>query len=393
MSEIRCPNCGKIISIDENDYAQIVSQVRNAEMEKEMAERLKLKSENFEKVLEIEKAKVKTAAQENISQLRATIANLENQLSNEKIKRGLEIEKALLEKETELERVKNQKLLEIKTLKENYEDKLKSEIAQKEYFKDLKTKMSTKLVGETLEQHCLIEFNKIRAHGYPFADFGKDNANSKETGSKGDFIFRDYEDESKKVEVVSIMFEMKNEMDTTATKHKNADFFKELDKDRREKKCEYAVLVSMLEPENEFYNAGIVDVSYEYPKMFVVRPQCFTAIIALLKTAGLKAVEANKQLMLVKSQEIDVTNFESELEDFKSRFSNNYRLASEKFSNAIEDIDKTIKFLQKVKEELTSSERNLRLANDKAQDLTVKKLTKNNPTMREKFNQMKDDEE
>ena len=248
--------------------------------------------------------------------------------------------------------------------------------------------MSTKLIGETLEQHCFNEFNKIRMQAYPYAKFDKDNEVSKESGSKGDFIFRDY-DETQTNEIVSIMFEMKNEMDTTATKHKNSDFFKELDKDRKEKKCEYAVLVSMLEPDNEFYNAGIVDVSYEYEKMFVVRPQCFLSIIALLSSANKNALSYKKELMAIKNQEVDVTNFENKLLDFQEKFGKNYDLASKKFINAIEEIDKTITHLNKIKDSLISAENNLRLANNKAQDLSIKKLTKDNPTMKNKFEELK----
>lgn len=250
-----------------------------------------------------------------------------------------------------------------------------------EYYKDFKLKSSTKMLGETLEQHCQIEFNRLRATGFQTAYFEKDN--DARTGSKGDFIFRDYDQDG--TEFISIMFEMKNEADTTATKKRNEDFFKELDKDRNEKKCEYAVLVSLLEADSDLYNEGIVDVSYKYPKMYVIRPQFFIPIITLLRNASLNSLQYKRELMIVKNQNIDITNFESSLLEFKDKFSRNYRLASEKFQTAIEEIDKTISHLEKTKAALLSSDRNLRLANEKAEDLTIKQLTKNNPTMQAKF--------
>lgn len=471
MAEIKCPNCGKIFKIDDADYASIVSQIKNEEMEKEINFRVKEKEENINKAnqllikenddknqsmidklnLEIEKLKqyqaqaekekqneialavskekensiqtkddlnkkIKELEMENSSlknenekmslEQKNVLSNLENQKNSEiqdlknKVEnlnkeKQYEIKNAISDKEKEILELKSslkikdqEKEIQNKTTEEKYQIILKQKEQEIEFYKDLKIKMSTKLIGETLEQHCFNEFNKIRMQAYPYAKFDKDNEVSKESGSKGDFIFRDY-DETQTNEIVSIMFEMKNEMDTTATKHKNSDFFKELDKDRKEKKCEYAVLVSMLEPNNEFYNAGIVDVSYEYEKMFVVRPQCFLSIIALLSSANKNALSYKKELMAIKNQEVDVTNFENKLLDFQEKFGKNYDLASKKFINAIEEIDKTITHLNKIKDSLISAENNLRLANDKAQDLSIKKLTKDNPTMKNKFEELK----
>lgn len=471
MAEIKCPNCGKIFKIDDADYASIVSQIKNEEMEKEINFRVKEKEENINKAnqllikenddknqsminklnleieklkqyqaqaekekqneislavskekenniqtkeslnkkikdLEIENASLKNQNEKMSLEQKNALSNLENQKNSEiqdlknKVEnlnkeKQYEIKNAISDKEKEILELKSslkikdqEKEIQNKTTEEKYQIILKQKEQEIEFYKDLKTKMSTKLIGETLEQHCFNEFNKIRMQAYPYAKFDKDNEVSKESGSKGDFIFRDY-DETQTNEIVSIMFEMKNEMDTTATKHKNSDFFKELDKDRKEKKCEYAVLVSMLEPDNEFYNAGIVDVSYEYEKMFVVRPQCFLSIIALLSSANKNALSYKKELMAIKNQEVDVTNFENKLLDFQEKFGRNYDLASKKFINAIEEIDKTITHLNKIKDSLISAENNLRLANDKAQDLSIKKLTKDNPTMKNKFEELK----
>jgi hypothetical protein len=284
-----------------------------------------------------------------------------------------------LSKAFELEK-QNAELRE-KSIRENHEKELQAKNEQIDYYKDLKTRLSTKLLGETLEQHCQIEFNRLRATGFQNAYFEKDN--DAKTGSKGDFIFRDFGDDG--TEFISIMFEMKNEADTTATKKKNEDFFKELDKDRREKNCEYAVLVSMLEADNELYNNGIVDVSYKYPKMYVIRPQFFIPIITLLRNAASNSLQYRQELAIVRNQNIDISNFEADINDFKDKFARNYRIASEKFKTAIEEIDKTIAHLQKTRDALLSSENNLRLANDKAEDLTIKKLTAHNPTMAKKF--------
>ena len=429
MSEIKCPNCGKVFKIDEESYSLILQQVRNSEFNKEIDEQLenKLKlalneSENgfrnklYLKENEISKLKeeVKLLKKENDNKLNELlfskekeINELKNQLSLMEGNTRLEILNALKSKDEEISRLKeenskflNQKDLKISELnnklalndslnkekneeiKKNYETLLKAKQEEVDFYKDFKARQSTKLVGESLEVHCATEFNKLRPL-FPNAYFDKDNEISK-SGSKGDFIFRDYDED--KTEIVSIMFEMKNENDTTATKHKNEDFLKELDKDRNEKNCEYAVLVSMLEPDSELYNGGIVDVSYKYPKMYVVRPQFFIPIITLIRNGALNALSYKKELEVARNQDIDLSHFEENMNDFKDAFGRNYRIASEKFKTAIEEIDKTIDHLEKTKKALLSSENNLRLANNKAQeDLTIKKLTKNAPSIAEKF--------
>ena len=429
MSEIKCPNCGKVFKIDEESYSLILQQVRNSEFNKEIDEQLenKLKlalneSENgfrdklYLKENEISKLKeeVKLLKKENDNKLNELlfskekeINELKNQLSLMEGNTRLEILNALKSKDEEISRLKeenskflNQKDLKISELnnklalndslnkekneeiKKNYETLLKAKQEEVDFYKDFKARQSTKLVGESLEVHCATEFNKLRPL-FPNAYFDKDNEISK-SGSKGDFIFRDYDED--KTEIVSIMFEMKNENDTTATKHKNEDFLKELDKDRNEKNCEYAVLVSMLEPDSELYNGGIVDVSYKYPKMYVVRPQFFIPIITLIRNGALNALSYKKELEIARNQDIDLSHFEENMNDFKDAFGRNYRIASEKFKTAIEEIDKTIDHLEKIKKALMSSENNLRLANNKAQeDLTIKKLTKNAPSIAEKF--------
>ena len=346
------------------------------------ADKDKLISELRGKIAAADAVKEKALAEKNNE-----ITRLYAQIETDKANSTAAVKVAITEKENEIERLKAEKATaetqhknEIELIKVAHDKEIKDKNTLIDYYKDLKTKMSTKMVGETLEQHCSIEFNKIRASAFPEAYFEKDN--DAKSGSKGDFIFRDFSDG---VEYISIMFEMKNENDTTATKHKNEDFFKELDKDRNEKGCEYAVLVSMLEADNELYNEGIVDVSYRYPKMYVVRPQFFISLISLLRNASRNAVEYKKQLVIAQNQNLDIRNFENNLLDFQERFGNNYRIASEKFQTAIDEIDKTIDHLQKVKEGLIGSERQLRLANDKAQDLSVKKLTKNCPTVAEMF--------
>lgn len=429
MSEIKCPNCGKVFKIDEESYSLILQQVRNSEFNKEIDEQLenKLKlalneSENgfrdklYLKENELSKLKeeVKLLKKENDNKLNELlfskekeINELKNQLSLMEGNTRLEILNALKSKDEEISRLKeenskflNQKDLKISELnnklalndslnkekneeiKKNYETLLKAKQEEVDFYKDFKARQSTKLVGESLEVHCATEFNKLRPL-FPNAYFDKDNEISK-SGSKGDFIFRDYDED--KTEIVSIMFEMKNENDTTATKHKNEDFLKELDKDRNEKNCEYAVLVSMLEPDSELYNGGIVDVSYKYPKMYVVRPQFFIPIITLIRNGALNALSYKKELEIARNQDIDLSHFEENMNDFKDAFGRNYRIASEKFKTAIEEIDKTIDHLEKTKKALMSSENNLRLANNKAQeDLTIKKLTKNAPSIAEKF--------
>lgn len=391
MHEIKCPNCGEVFQVDESGYQQIVMQIRDEEFTKELARR----EEEINKSKDSEVELIKTKANSELSALKEKIAAFESdkklavsEALGEKNKEINEKEKEINEKVIEIERLKGEIVsrekeneIKSKNLEEAYKEKLKNQEELTAYYRDFKTKQSTKLIGESLEQHCLNTFNQIRVSAFPNAYFDKDNEVS-ESGSKGDFIFRDYADG---IEYISIMFEMKNESDETKTKHKNEDFFKELDKDRREKGCEYAVLVSMLEADNEYYNAGIVDVSYKYPKMYVVRPQCFLAIIGLLRDAAKNSISYKKELEIVKNQQIDVSNFEENMNAFKEGFARNYRLASEKFNKAIEEIDKTIDHLQKTKAALLSSEDNLRLANNKAEDLTIKKLTKNAPSVREKF--------
>lgn len=407
MNEIKCPKCGQVFQVDENGYAAMIKQVRD----KEFAKDIKAREEQLlrEKQNDIEIAKLAAEKEFNAKlnekekelalkeqaiielQGKVTAADKEKELAvSEAVKNAQELlaekEKAITKLQGEQEIAQKEKELEENHLKEEYERKLKEKQADIDYYKDLKARQSVKIWGESLEQHCEIEFNKLRALGFQNAYFEKDN--DIKTGSKGDYIFRDYDESG--TEFISIMFEMKNEGETTATKKKNEDFFKELNKDRNEKKCEYAVLVSMLESDNEFYNSGIVDVSHKYPKMYVVRPQFFIPIITLLRNSSLKVLEYKKELMVMKEQNLDITHFEDDLNDFKEKFANNYRLASERFKKAIDEIDKTIDHLQKIKDALLGSENNLRLANNKAEDLTIKKLTKNNPTMAAKFKELKE---
>lgn len=393
MQEIKCPHCNKLFTMDEAGYADILGQVRTAEFEKVLHDRLE--AADKQKVTEIALAESKIAEKLRAEAAKkdTELAELKAQVANADTKQKLAISeaKAALEKErdklkSELDKAEMKEELGAASLKDKYETQIKDRDDQIERLKDLKAKLSTKMVGETLEQHCEIEFEKLRATGFKKSFFEKDN--DAKSGSKGDFIFKDFDDEEN--EIVSIMFEMKNESDTTKTKKKNTDFLAELDKDRKEKKCEYAVMVSLLEPESELYNTGIVDVSHEYEKMYVVRPQFFIPIITLLRNAAMRSLEYKAELARVKSQNIDITNFENELEDFKGKFSKNFVAASEKFKLAIKQIDDSIKDLEKVKESLLSSERQLKLANDKAQDVTLKKLTKGNPTMAEKFKELED---
>lgn len=459
MAELKCPNCGKVFSVDESDYIKILNQVKGEEFQREIDRRLgELKKQNevereasaakaernFQEQLaqkdielsrkdaevqrlgeqvksvaqqkQIEYAQQLSVQKEEIAKLREQLASLGNakdmefnaaltnkekeilELKSQIARSGDERRIALMQeqqkaeekirsKETQIfelrgliEQEKSRAELREKGIKEQYDFQLKQKQDEVNYYKDLKAKMSTKMIGETLEIHCSTEFNRVRTSMYPNAYFEKDN--DAKGGSKGDFIFRDSIDG---IEYISIMFEMKNEMDETATKHRNEDFLAKLDKDRREKNCEYAVLVSLLEPDSELYNEGIVDVSYRYPKMYVVRPQFFMAIISLLSQASKKSIGYRRELELARSQSIDVTNFENQLNDFRLRFSKNYDLASRKFQAAIEEIDKTIDHLMKTKDNLLSSINNLRLANDKAEALTVKKLTRGNPTMKKAF--------
>ena len=409
MQEIKCPHCGEVFQVDEAGYAAIVKQVRDKEFHKELQERqeqflaekkaavdLAVSRLNAEKTAEV--ANLQNSSEQKASALKQQITSLQSQLEMAEANRRLAVseiehknretlaekEKSILQLESRLQLRDDEAKLAEQALKESYEERLRQKDEQIAYYKDFKTRQSTKMIGESLEQHCEISFNRVRATGFQNAYFEKDN--DARSGSKGDYIFRDYDDTG--LEYISIMFEMKNEMDETATKHKNADFLKELDKDRREKKCEYAVLVSMLEPDSELYNEGIVDVSYKFPKMYVIRPQFFIPMITLLRNAAKNSLQYQRELELTRQQNIDISHFEDDLRDFKERFGRNYRLASEKFRKAIDEIDKTIDHLQKTKEALLSSENNLRLANDKAEALTVKKLTAKNPTMRQRFEEL-----
>lgn len=446
MNEITCPHCGKAFKIDEAGYAAILKQVRDKEFDKLLKERLDLaekdklnaiKLAEKEKDSEIQGLKAELAAAEHVQknavndalspvekerdQLKneleqakreketaieltkmeiartkdAEIQTLRNQISNAETTRQLAIANALKPVEQARSELENKLLISAnekqnteQALKDRYETQLKERDDAIERLRDMKTKLSTKMLGETLEQHCEVAFNTVRAMAFPNADFGKDN--DAREGSKGDYIFRDKNEAG--IEIISIMFEMKNEMETTAIKKKNDDFLDKLDKDRAAKGCEYAVLVSLLESDNEFYNSGIADVSYRYPKMYVIRPQFFIPLISLLRNAAMNALQYKSELALFKSQNNDITTFESDLDKFKTGFDRNYRLASEQFQTAIKEIDESIKHLEKIKKALTGSENNLRLANDKAQDVTIKKLTKNNPTMKSKFAELKNDD-
>ena len=416
MNELKCPKCGTVFKIDENDYKSIVDQVRNEEFEKELQAKEEVFNREKENSIKLAEASVKEEYSKIVSKKDAELGQKDVELSKKEIEinqkemkilelmkqmelidsnKKFEIQQAINDKEKKIDSLTNTielnkseyelkiKELELKesSIKEQYENKLKDKEEQLAYYKDFKAKQSTKMIGESLEQHCNIEFNRLRPL-FKNAYFEKDN--DVKTGSKGDFIFRDFDDDGN--EIVSIMFEMKNEADKTATKHKNEDFFKELDKDRRQKNCEYAVLVSLLEIDNDYYNDGIIDVSHLYEKMYVIRPQFFIPLITLIRNLASKSLEYRKELENIKAQNIDITNFEERMNTFKEAFGKNYRLASEKFQKAIDEIDKTIDHLQKTKEALLSSENNLRLANNKAEDLTIKKLTANNPTMKKMFN-------
>ena len=392
MNEIICPHCKKAFKIDEAGFADILKQVRDHTFEKELHDRIKLLERDKESAVKLAEEKTKNELQTESAKKDAEIAKLVAKLDSAETEKELALTQAInkIEKERdELASKLQNKDIENKLLESSLKDKHANEIKTKDemiaYYKDMKAKLSTKMVGETLEQHCEYEFNRLRATAFPNAYFEKDNDSS--TGSKGDYIYRETDESSN--EIISIMFEMKNEGDETATKKRNEDFLKELDKDRIEKKCEYAVLVSLLEADNELYNGGIVDLSHKYPKMYVVRPQFFIPIITLLRNAAMNSMQYKSELAIVKAQNIDITNFEESLETAKNAFARNYDLAGKKFVTAIEGIDKTIKQLEKTKEALLSSENNFRLANDKLQQTTVKRLTKNNPTMQAKFDELK----
>ena len=391
MNEIICPHCDKAFKIDEAGYADILKQVRDGDFEKQLHERLALAEKDKLGAVELAKAQLTNQLQHNAAAKDAEIQALQAKLAAAGQDKQLAVAQALNTAEKQRDEFKNlydqsqlEKRLAEQSLKEKYELQIKEREEMIERLKDFKAKLSTKMVGESLEQHCENEFNRIRATAFPRAYFEKDNDAS--SGSKGDYIFKDTSEAG--TEVVSIMFEMKNEIDTTATKKKNEDFFKELDKDRHEKGCEYAVMVTLLEPDSELYNTGIVDVSYKYPKMYVVRPQFFIPIITLLRNAAMNALQYKTELALVKAQNIDITNFESELDQFKTAFAKNYDLASRHFQTAVDEIDKSILHLQKTKDALLSTSNNLRLANNKAQDVTIKRLTRGNPTMAAKFDEL-----
>ncbi len=451
MSEIRCPECGTVFQIDESDYGKIVSQVRDAEFSKEMEYRVQHYEKEKEDAISLTRAEEEKNHAEILSKTKEDLTNEINSKNAEIEKLKAEIERFELEKKeavrsaeqakdgtiqakdaqiaelkaaqsawdaekqlalseaekkkieeinskdreidslkARMEQEKSSMASEKESLRNQYEAQLKAKSEEVEFYKDFKARQSTKMVGESLEKYCENEFNKIRPTGFQDAYFEKDNEVS-DSGSKGDYIFRESEDG---VEFVSIMFEMKNESDQGASKkHRNEDFFKELDKDRNEKGCEYAVLVSMLEPDNDYYNTGIVDVSYRYPKMYVVRPQFFIPIITLIRNTSRNSLQYKQELVAVRNRNLDITHFEENMNTFKNAFETNYQRATDKFNKAIDEIDKTIDHLQKVKEALIGSERNLRLANDKAQDLSIKKLTRNNPTMKKKFEELKKETE
>ena len=403
MNEINCPNCKRAFKVDEAGFADILKQVRDQQFDEELRKRLTLAEVDKQNAIKLAEANLKNSLQDNLAKKEAEIAQIKAQLDNAELQKKLSITEAVQKIEKERDAYAN----EIKTKeleKQNSESTLKQQFAAElqnreaiiKYkdeeiarVKDMKSRLSTKMVGETLELHCENEFNRLRPTAFPTAYFEKDN--DARSGSKGDYIYRETDDND--VEIISIMFEMKNESDATATKKRNEDFLKELDKDRIDKKCEYAILVSVLESESELYNAGIVDVSYRFPKMFVVRPQNFISIITLLRNAAMNSLQYKSELALVRSQNIDITNFEEKMNKFKEGFAKNYDLASRKFHDAIDGIDKTIKELEKTKAALLSSENNLRLANEKTEELTIKKLTNGNPTMRAKFDELSGSQE
>lgn len=389
MNEIVCPHCQKAFKVDESGYAEILKQVHDKDFEKQLGERIKAMELSNQLATDNAVLKAKSDLERERDLLKA---QLSAELANAETAKQLAVANALAEINREKDKLQNDlvrlaadKKADEENIAKQYQLQLKDRDDAIERLRDMKLKLSTKMVGETLEQHCETEFNRLRATAFTRAYFEKDN--DAKSGSKGDYIFKDFDEAG--IEITSIMFEMKNENDSTATKKKNEDFLAELDKDRREKGCEYAVLVSLLEPDNELYNTGIVDVFYRYPKMYVVRPQFFIQIITLLRNAAMNAMQYKAELQLVKAQNIDITNFETELDAFKTDFSRNFDLASRKFSTAIDEIDKSIKHLQETKEALLGTDRNLRLANDKAQNVTVKRLTKKNPTMAAKFDALK----
>ena len=384
MQEIRCPHCGEVFQVDEAGYAAIAQQVRDAEFNREVARREQAAVQLALAQAELEKQQARQQAESWRQELA-----MEKERSKSALQAALAEQALKIQALTgELRHEKDERVNQEHMLREQHKLELAMKDEQIAQYKDFKARQSTKMVGESLEQHCLSEFNKLRMTAFPNAYFEKDN--DARTGSKGDFIYREETEDG--IEFLSIMFEMKNEMDTTAVKHRNEDFFRELDRDRREKRCEYAVLVSLLEADSELYNTGIVDVSYRYEKMYVIRPQFFIPMITLLRNAALHAVQARRELAMIREQNIDITNFENEVNEFKEKFSYNYQQASKRFQEAIEEIDKSIDHLEKIKKALTASDRQLRLANDKAEDLSIKKLTRGNPTMQRKFAELKQEE-
>lgn len=395
MKEIKCPKCKEIFKVDEAGFADIMKQVRDGEFEKELYERIVMLEKDKESAVKLAEANLKNTLQTEIAKKETQLLEMKSKIDNAELEKKLAINDAVgvVEKERDaltakLQSKDSENQLFISSQKEKYENELKIKDELVERYKDMKLRLSTKMIGESLEQHCETEFNKLRATGFQNAYFEKDNDAA--TGSKGDYIYRENDEDGN--EIISIMFEMKNEGDETATKKKNEDFLKELDKDRVEKNCEYAVLVTLLEAESELYNTGIVDVSHKYPKMYIIRPQFFVPIITLLRNAAMNSLKYKLELALVKNQNLDITNFENEMNQFKEGFAKNFDLASRKFKTAIDEIDKTIDHLQKTKDALLSSENNLRLANNKAEDLTIKKLTQGNVTMTEKFAEIAGDE-
>ncbi len=403
MNEIICPNCKKAFQVDEAGFANILKQVRDTQFEVEIQTRLSLAEKDKEAAILLAEAKVTNTLQEKLSKKDQELADWKARSDKAELEKQISVADAVKKIEKERDELANNlknKELEKKLLESSLQEKFNADLRSKDEIiklkdeeialrKDMKLKLSTKMIGETLEQHCENEFNKLRATAFPKAYFEKDN--DSKSGSKGDFIYRETDENG--TDIISIMFEMKNEGDETATKKKNEDFFKELDKDRSEKKCEYAVLVSLLEAESELYNSGIIDVSHKHPKMYVVRPQFFIPIITLLRNAAMKSMQYKAELAQMRNENIDITHFEESINVFKEGFAKNYEMASRKFKTAIEEIDKTIDHLQKTKEALLSSVNNLRLANSKADDLTIKKLTRGNPTMIAKFDDLKKESE
>jgi hypothetical protein len=393
MHDVICPHCSKAFKIDETGYADILKQIRDREFDEQLHKRLAIAEQEKRTAVELAKAQLSTALEREIAKKDQTIERYKSTIESSELARKLAISEAVQTISSErdglkmkLEQSRLEKQLAESALKDKYETQLKDRDHAIERLRDMKAKLSSKLLGETLEQHCETEFNRLRATAFPNAYFEKDN--DARSGSKGDYVFREFDSEG--TEVVSVMFEMKNENDRSTSKSRNEDFLKELDRDRNEKSCEYAILVSMLEPDSDLYNSGIVDVSHRYPRMYIVRPQFFIPIITLLRNAAQKSLAYKRELAVVKAQNIDITHFEAELESFKNGFAKNYDLATRKFQTAIDEIDKSIDHLQKTKEALLGTDRNLRLANDKAQDVTIKKLTRGNPTMAAKFKALRE---